>query len=93
MTPFRFNDAWTGPDKLQHVIGGAAISIVTATFFGMYFGFNIGLAAGFLVGAGIGASKEVWDMYHPPHDPTFQDFCATSAGSLLGIVIILLGQL
>lgn len=70
-------DSWTGHDKALHLAGGAGIAAaVTAA--------TASQETGFLVGATVGAGKELWDRKHPPHVASWRDFTATAVGAYLG---------
>lgn len=70
------NDAWTGPDKKLHLIVGTfAGSAGTMVFKDPH--------KGFLLGAGIGLAKELYDA-KGGGTCSFQDFAVTALGAAAG---------
>lgn len=69
------------PDKVCHIYWGAAI--------GYSFGLWMGLWALSLVVV-FAASKEVYDLLHPPHHCDLWDFAATLVGGACSIGVIFL---
>lgn len=70
-------DEWTGKDKMQHAIAGAAVGGITtfATDRASW-----GCAAAVVVGAG----KEAYDAMHPDkHTASFKDFAVTAIGGCI----------
>jgi hypothetical protein len=65
-------------DKLLHFIAGAAISVA----FGIAGHPALGITAAFVVGA----AKEVWDHFNPPHTVDALDFFATALGGVAGAI-------
>ena len=65
-------------DKLLHFIAGAAISVA----FGIAGHPALGIAAAVIVGA----AKEVWDRFNPPHSVDAWDFVATVLGGVAGAI-------
>jgi uncharacterized protein YfiM (DUF2279 family) len=81
-----YADEWTGNDKTQHAIGGAAIgaAITLATK---------SPAWGCAAATAVGAAKEIYDDRHSSkHTPSWKDFAVTAAAGcvasgLTGLVI------
>ena len=88
MTWLNLHDAWTGPDKTLHFLGGLVMSLVLALAAWVLLGAEAfpAQALGWLVATLIGCGKEVWDHYHPPHQPSLQDAVVTSAGAAVGML-------
>lgn len=71
------SDPWQGPDKTKHALVGAAIgSAGTLVFKDPDYGF--------LLGAGVGAVKELVDRRTPSRTCSFQDFAVTAMGAAAG---------
>ena len=79
-------DQWTGPDKTQHAIAGAAIgSAVTLV--------TKGAAYGCAAAAGVGALKELADSRSASHTTSFKDFAVTALAGCLaskaaGLIVV-----
>lgn len=70
------NDAWTGPDKTKHAVGGAAIaSAVTLATRNPH--------AGFAAGVAVALAKEAYDR-RGHGTCSFQDAAVTVAGAAAG---------
>lgn len=69
-------DQWTGPDKTQHAIAGAAIG--SAMTLG-----TKSAAYGCAAAAGVGALKEVADSRSANHTASFKDFAVTALAGCL----------
>lgn len=69
-------DQWTGPDKTQHAIAGAAIG--SAVTLG-----TKSAAYGCAAAAGVGALKEVADSRSTQHTASFKDFAVTALAGCL----------
>jgi uncharacterized protein YfiM (DUF2279 family) len=71
-------DQWTGPDKKAHFLVGAALGSAGTLVTG-------DPKHGVLLGAFIGAAKEVYDSRHPEnHTCSMQDFVVTLVGAVAG---------
>lgn len=68
------------PDKLLHAMGSYALTITLALVF------PLPVAA--LAALTVGALKEVYDHYHPPHSADWLDFAADAAGVALAAAAI-----
>jgi uncharacterized protein YfiM (DUF2279 family) len=68
-----YADEWTGPDKTQHAIGGAAIGAVITLA-------TKSAAWGCVAATAVGAGKEFYDAANrATHTPSFKDFAVTEA--------------
>lgn len=71
-------DSWTGPDKLQHAAGSAAIAAAVTVATGSE-------RTGFWTSVAVGAAKEAYDARHRDrHTPSWKDFGADVAGAYAG---------
>lgn len=70
-------ESWTGKDKGQHALVGAALgSLGTAA--------SQSPTVGCLLGAGVGLAKEAYDAQHPDkHTASGKDFLVTAAAACL----------
>jgi hypothetical protein len=59
-------------DKQLHFAMGTIIGFSLALFIPWYFAFGVAVI--------VGALKELYDYYHPPHTCDFYDFLATAIG-------------
>lgn len=86
MNPIRWNDSWTGPDKVGHFRHGLVFAAGTTIFFGLLWTASLTLAvgAGVAVAAAAGALKEGYDLFAEGRTPSPQDFLATVAGGVVG---------
>ena len=67
-----YADNWTGQDKTQHALVGAAIGSSATVFFD-------DPLAGCFAATTVGAAKEIYDYKHPQnHTASFKDFAVTS---------------
>ncbi len=94
-------------DKVCHALGGEFLAFVGALA-GLVLKVVVHQATGHLLGwqfvfwcsvvppVAIGAFKEGWDLYHPPHECSPTDFLAVILGALpiwimFGVALLLLG--
>jgi uncharacterized protein YfiM (DUF2279 family) len=72
-----FADEWTGQDKTQHAIGGAAIGAAVTAFSSRW-------AQGCAAATAIGVAKEVYDSQHRSrHTPSTKDAVVTAVAGCL----------
>jgi uncharacterized protein YfiM (DUF2279 family) len=72
-----FADEWTGQDKTQHALGGAAIGAAVTAFSGRW---EHGCAAA----TAIGVAKELYDSQHRSrHTPSAKDAIVTAVAGCL----------
>jgi uncharacterized protein YfiM (DUF2279 family) len=88
--PVRAQDAWFGPDKLLHFLGGFFVTTAGYTFAATALDWEHDRARAFGVGAGVAASigKEVWDGLSGRGDPSGKDLFWDGIGIGLGVVVV-----
>lgn len=70
-------DDWTGRDKTYHFAVGVLIGATTTAI-------TKDVETGFLVGAGAGLLKEIYDSTSDKHTVSFKDFAVTALGAAIG---------
>jgi uncharacterized protein YfiM (DUF2279 family) len=99
MGRLNWNDSWHGIDKVFHFSAGFGVSVTTAALVKLALSLlpalSLGLPVAWLVpalgltaAAVIGMAKEIWDMSHPPHQPSFQDAAVTTIGGAVASVLV-----
>lgn len=94
MNPIKWNDAWTGPDKVGHFRHGFVIGLGAAVFAGLLMPVSLtfALAAGLAVAVAAAGSKEFYDLFAAGRTPSPQDFLVTVAGgppgALAGVALV-----
>lgn len=71
-------DRWVAPDKFLHLVAGTAIAGAGTFVFD-------DARAGFALGCGAGALKEIYDAQHRDiHTPSWKDFAVACLGAGMG---------
>lgn len=71
-------------DKQAHLLAGAVIALAAGYFAPVW--------AALALAVGAGATKEVYDRFHPEHHTVdANDFWATALGGVAGSVVALMG--
>ena len=78
-------------DKLAHAFFSGFFALL-GFLIGSHWGFPTGMILSLLLPGFLGAGKEVWDKYHPPHEASWADFIADIAGAAVVWAAILLAR-
>lgn len=82
----KFDDAWTGPDKIKHLVGCILIALVVSAVTQDAFD-------GFVTSALLAAAKEfIYDLAMKKGTCSFQDLVVSVAGGALGSAVYLIAQ-
>lgn len=86
MNPIKWNDSWTGPDKVGHFRHGLVFAAGATVFVGVLLPVSLtfAIAAGVAVAASAAGSKEFYDLFAAGRTPSPQDFLVTVAGGVVG---------